>query len=689
MLKSKYRVLLDQGKEQTIVNWNEYIARTGTVPRWPYPVNYGKENVIESDVLILGGGVAGCRAAIAARQKGVSVVLVDRGFTKRSGEGGTGVDHWNAAVKNPCSKVTPEMYTEAAMDTTDGFTNGPARYIVAQEGWDTLLEAEQMGVQIRDEDNEFQGSIFRDEETKLLFAYDIEHKHNLRIFGYNIKACISNEMRRLGTKVYERICVTSLLTKDGQERERVIGATGISDRTGEFYIFKAKAVVICTGRTRSRLWDFAPEMNQSQAMGDLNNVAMGHTIGWRAGAEFVMMEQSITFNSGLGYAPYSVGNNNNTYMGVPTVDSKGSEIHYAYPDGRIIEKEEEIFKSGEDGSFIIGHGIALDSAYKDKYKVPMTEKDLWKRVASGELQQPFYSDFTRMSDTSRRIVFNLMLAHEGKCRVPIYKNFTAWGFDPEKDMLQYPVGDYSRGNIDFSSAGVNHSPANWRIGLGGFLVDWRMQTSLPGMFAAGAGPVPSSGNHGESQTIGRYAGRQAAAFAKRNEKVEPAPEQIAKEKARVYAAVSSENGVIGWKEFNYAVARIMQDYGGNYKTEHTLDMGIRRMRDLLSTEGEQMYARNPHELARVIESLSLAELGIAYLSVYKARKASVKRLGFFRYDYPEYDESGSWNPVHQENGEPVSRFLSVNWHLQEPYAPTYEENYRTYGEIECAEGERV
>jgi succinate dehydrogenase/fumarate reductase flavoprotein subunit len=45
---------------------------------------FGKENVVESDVLILGGGVAGCRAAIAARQRGATVVVADRGFSKRS-----------------------------------------------------------------------------------------------------------------------------------------------------------------------------------------------------------------------------------------------------------------------------------------------------------------------------------------------------------------------------------------------------------------------------------------------------------------------------------------------------------------------------------------------------------------------------------------------------------------------------
>ena len=664
------------------MNWHEYVAQTGKVPPWPYKINYGKENIVKTDVLVIGGGVSGCRAAIAARQKGATVALMDRGFSKRSGSGGAGVDHWHGAVRNPCSKVTPEMYSEAAMDTTDGYTYGLARYIVGMEGWDTLLEAERLGVQIRDEDDEFKGSIFRDDETKLLFAYDLENKHCLRIYGYNIKPCVDKEARRLGAQVFDRTCVTSLLTEGGKQGARVVGATGVNDRTGEFFIFKAKAVVITTGGV-GRVGAFAPELTQSQAMADLNHSGLGISIGWNAGAELIRLENFGRAGlSGMGYAPYSTGNDNNTYQGVNNVDKDGKKIHYAYADGRLIENEEDIFKPVEEGSFIIGHGIGLDNGYKQKYRITHTEPQLWDKVMSGELQQPFYTDMTTLSETSRRLIFGLMLAHEGKCRVPIYKNLTDWGFDPEKDMLQYPIAVYEFPMLLGGSwPGAQSTPPNWRGGGGGYLVDWRLMTSLPGLFAAGDGPLSGSGCHGEAHTTGRYAGRQAAVFALKNESIEPDAAQIAKEKAKVYAPVNTKGGDIGWKEFNYAVVRIMQDYCGEYKTLHTLDMGIRRMRDLLETEGERMYVNNPHELARCVESISAAELGIAYMEVAKARTGNVPLLNFKRNDLKENDESGSWNPVHLEDGKAVSRYLSVRYYLQEPYAPTLEENYKRYAEI--------
>ena len=64
---------------------------------WPYENEAGMEETISSDVLVLGGGLSGCFAAIAAARKGLSVVLVEKGAAEKSGSGGTGFDHWESA----------------------------------------------------------------------------------------------------------------------------------------------------------------------------------------------------------------------------------------------------------------------------------------------------------------------------------------------------------------------------------------------------------------------------------------------------------------------------------------------------------------------------------------------------------------------------------------------------------------
>jgi len=96
---------------------------------WPYANEAGEEEIITSDVLVLGGGLAGCYAAIAAARKGQSVTVVEKGATERSGSAGTGFDHWESACTNPCSKVTPEEIAGAYVDEQDWYSNGIAHYI--------------------------------------------------------------------------------------------------------------------------------------------------------------------------------------------------------------------------------------------------------------------------------------------------------------------------------------------------------------------------------------------------------------------------------------------------------------------------------------------------------------------------------------------------------------------------------
>lgn len=664
------------------MTWHEYVQKTGKIPAWPYKVNYGHEKVITSDVLVIGGGVAGCRAAVAARQRGASVVVADRGDSKRSGAGGAGVDHWHGAVKNPCSKITPERYAQTSYDSTGGYANAAVRYIIGQEGWDTLLECEEFGVKIRDVDDEFKGSQYRDDETKLMFAYDNVNRHMLRIYGHNIKQCVDAAMKKLGVQVENRICVTALLTEDGKQGGRVIGAMGIHARTGEFYIFRAKAVIISTGGA-GRLWSFAPEVT-SISGGDLNAAGLGLTMGWRAGAEFVLMEHLSNSPMGYGYMMYSTGNNNNTYHGVPIVDAEGKRVASDTALGQRIP-DEDVYKPSSPDKFVLGHGIGIDDLMDKAYAASTMETDIAERIEKGDFKLPLYADFSLMSKPDRDVVWRLMLSNEGKCREPIYNTFTRWGFDPDKDLLQMPIGEPETYRGGGGWPGRQHGPASARgLGSGGYLVDWRLQTTLPGLFVAGGGPIVTGGCHGESQTTGRYVGRQAVAFIKQHDDLpEPCRAQIDEEKERCYAPVNHP-GEIGWKEYNYAIARVMADYCGRHVSEDILNLGIRRIKDLRDTEGERLYVTNPHELARAVECMGLVDLGLLVMEAVKARKCSSTYLNLKRYDYPEVDPE-EWHhyiPIWQKDGEIHTDSLPLDYYLQEPYAPTLEENYQRFGELD-------
>lgn len=150
---------------------------------WPYNVDYDKENEVSGDVLVIGGGMAGCFAAISAAKKGANVIVVDKASVKISGSGGTGVDHWHFACTNPCSRVSPDEMIETLKIYPYGISGetgmGPVSYITCMEGYDALLDLEKAGAVIRDVNDQFAGAEFRDENTKLMFAYDYDGRHTL------------------------------------------------------------------------------------------------------------------------------------------------------------------------------------------------------------------------------------------------------------------------------------------------------------------------------------------------------------------------------------------------------------------------------------------------------------------------------------------------------------------------------
>ena len=110
---------------------------------------------------------------------------MEKGGLRRSGQGGAGVDHWQAACTNPCSKVSPEEYTRAIVDSFAGYDCGPLRYVQCQESWDALLDCERMGVQIRDVHDEFEGAAFRDDKTEI-YEIELGERPQLRVDGREI-----------------------------------------------------------------------------------------------------------------------------------------------------------------------------------------------------------------------------------------------------------------------------------------------------------------------------------------------------------------------------------------------------------------------------------------------------------------------------------------------------------------------
>lgn len=593
---------------------------------WPYENEFYKTEELTADVLVLGGGLAGCFAAIAAARRGQRVILVEKGAVARSGAAGTGFDHWESACTNPCSLVTPKEIAEAYVDEQSQYSNGPAHYIECREGYDRLLDIESFGGKIRDTDDEFAGAAFRDEKTKLLFAYDYKNRFTLRVWGSTFKPALYRELLRLGVTVLERVEATSLLTVSQDGKKRGVGACGMNVRTGKFYIFRAKTTVLTMSRP-ARIWLFSPDTVGLSEFRPTQSIGSGHAMGFRAGMEFTMMEKSVRGEfsaAGRSFPPYGTGNNHNTWYAATMVDARGVEIPYVDRDGRELKTVLERYMPAPGQKFFLKGGVIDDPKYEYRGPETLPFDELMRRG----YELPFYADLSRMPEEERRAIWGLMVGEEGKTKVPIYQNYTERGFDPAKHRLQ----SYGTG---WQSASFLPQERQLFGAPGGIWHDWDLKTSIDGIYAAGD-QLFASDCAGFACATGYYAGRKAAESAAKSEILPYDKTAADAERDRLYAPMLHRDGM-DWRELNMAIAKAMQNYCGGVKCDALLREGL----DLLETfEREivpQVSCRNPHELMRAHEVFDILTVAQLILHACLARKTSSVPLNFERTDSRDVD----------------------------------------------------
>jgi len=196
--------------------------------------------VIETDILILGSGAAGCGAAIGARQQGAHVVLVDKGKIESSGCLGGGNDHF-MAVLNSGPKTDSD---EALVDFFKGPTSGYTPEMISRwaKAMPLMLDVlQEVGVEFEKNPD---GTWLRTVGFGQPGNWFINIKN-----GQLIKRRLAGKIRSMGVEVIDYVMVTRLLKKDN----RVVGAVGYHVLDGTFYVFKAKAVVLALGNSANRV----------------------------------------------------------------------------------------------------------------------------------------------------------------------------------------------------------------------------------------------------------------------------------------------------------------------------------------------------------------------------------------------------------------------------------------------------
>lgn len=229
---------------------------------------------VETDLLIIGGGNAGCFAAVEAKKldPNLRVTIMEKAHIDRSGACAAGMDAINTYI--PRGK-TPEDLVRWSRSQVGG---GPIREDLALSNAQELNEAV--------EDLEKWGlPVIRDEAGNVTYrgAWDIS------IHGEQLKPIMAEKAIEAGAEVYNRIVGTALLMDD----DRCVGAMGFGVRDGIFYVFRAKATIVSTGGACGIYKSYTSDSTTShhQTWMCPYNVGSGYAMGIRQGAEMTSMEQ--------------------------------------------------------------------------------------------------------------------------------------------------------------------------------------------------------------------------------------------------------------------------------------------------------------------------------------------------------------------------------------------------------------
>ena len=187
------------------------------------------EKVIETDVLVIGGGIAGIFAAIKARQKRLDVTLVDKGYVGKSGSSAFAGGYF--ALFNPEWGHNLYSWLDQISKTGEYINNREWSDIVLKDSYGRYQDLVSWGVE------------FVEENGKLVKNYHPPALESVNMWRRKYMPVMRNQALESGINILDRIMVTDLLKQDG----KVVGAIGFNTTSGHLYTLKAKATVLSAG----------------------------------------------------------------------------------------------------------------------------------------------------------------------------------------------------------------------------------------------------------------------------------------------------------------------------------------------------------------------------------------------------------------------------------------------------------
>ncbi len=525
-------------------------------------------DTVDTDVLIVGGGAAGIWAAIRAKEVCPKVVLVEKGKFARSGA--------TTFIHGILAPVPEEnLYLSMKEIVEEG------EYACIQSRLEQVLR--EHGERIRQMEN-WGVPFLRDSSGRLYSRKGKKHVVNRAIYAEGIPLLekMKEHALKIGVEFIERVMITDLLTSDGQHptEGRVMGAVGIHTRTGQFQVFKAKAVVLTSGGASARLH-----------IGQIDNLAGdGMAIALRAGAELSGME--------FGQMPF-----------FPIVEKKFTCL----PPGALTTYEAELFNR-------------LGERIPQKY-FPGRTTQMLNRMQIGQIMAkenlegrgPVYIDLSHWSDETIERLRRLLPQD--------WAGLDEHGFNIRKQRLEadtiVPVW-YS--NED-----------------GGVRTDLDGSSSVSGLFAAGScahdgvNPADSSGTtQAGCYGAGYKAGQSAGKLALDTGEVKINSDQVKLLRKETFLPLGRSSGPTSediYLAVNKATIPAQFSY---FKHERRIRYTLAELKRVQEEMIPRVTARDIHELVKANEARNFVSTLEAAYKCALERKES--RRFHYREEYPYRDD---------------------------------------------------
>lgn len=227
-------------------------------------------NRLTTDVLIIGGGTAGCYAALTIREKSdASIIIAEKANIKRSGCLAAGVNAINAYI---VEGRKPEDYVEYAKKDADDIVREDLLLTMSERLNEVTAKIEKLGL-----------VILKDENGR----YVARGNRNIKINGENIKPILADAVNSLeNVTVINRLNITDYIVKDNT----ILGAVGFNIDTGEAYEIRAKKVLCATGGAAGLYKPNNPGFSRHKMWYPPFNTGAGFAMGINAGAEMTTFE---------------------------------------------------------------------------------------------------------------------------------------------------------------------------------------------------------------------------------------------------------------------------------------------------------------------------------------------------------------------------------------------------------------